>query len=115
MKFLCKNSVLHRPRFELTPIPYSAKNGPGRFSKSAAVIGVLVVYSLAAAHLALGIGIDEGLLVNPPHVFDSTDVKDILTTEIPGAIQNTLTYCPCTNHRPDEYYSRYHSFLLLGT
>ena len=32
----------------------------------------------------LGIGVDESLLINPPHALDSTDVEDILTTEIPG-------------------------------
>ncbi len=39
-------------RIRMTPIPCSAKNGSTRLlSKSADVIGVLVVYNFAAAHL----------------------------------------------------------------
>lgn len=54
----------------MTLIPCSAKNGSTRLlSKSAAAIGVLVVYRLAAAHF-------EILLVNTSHTLDGADNSD---------------------------------------
>lgn len=45
-------------------------------SKSAPVIGVLVVYNLAAA------GIHEGLLVDAPDALDRAHIEGVLATQI---------------------------------
>lgn len=64
-------------------IPYSAKNGNTRsLSKSATVNGVLEGGQLGSS--PLGIGIDEGLLVDAPHALVGADIEGIRAAQVAG-------------------------------